>query len=82
MVCSISNFSGKPPFQEMFLKEVMEYVVICRGHLEVPLTCPMLLQDDLIKCWSYDPEDRPSFHCLVNVFKKLLRESFLSESPV
>ena len=79
LVC-FSYFPGKPPFHKLFLQEVIDYVVICRGHLEVPLNCPILLQDNLIKCWSYDSEDRPSFHYLVKVFKELLRESFLSES--
>ena len=66
----------------MFLKEVIEYVLLCRGHLEVPSTCPINLQDDLIKCWSFDPEDRPSFHHLVNVFKDLLRGLVRYGSPV
>ena len=65
----------------MSVQEVIYYVVTCGGHLEIPLICPKLLKDELIKCWSYEPNDRPSFHHLVDEIKELLRDVARSDSP-
>ena len=65
----------------MSVQEVIYYVVTCGGHLEIPLICPKLLKDELIKCWSYDPNARPSFHHLENFIKELLRDVARSDSP-
>ena len=48
-----------------------------KDHLEIPPTCPEVLSDQIIKCWSFNPEDRPSFAMLLIVIKELLRELVL-----
>ena len=47
------------------------YVCHCGGHLEVPPLCPPPLADQLIQCWTYNPEDRPSFDNLLKIIKEL-----------
>ena len=64
----------------MSVQEVIYYVVTCGSHLEIPLICPKLLQDELIKCWSYDPNARPSFHYLFNFINELPRDMAQSDS--
>ena len=44
-----------------------------RGHLDVPpLLAPLPLANELVKCWAYDPQDRPSFDTLLKEIKGLL----------
>ena len=37
-----------------------------------PLLAPLPLANELVKCWSYDPQDRPSFDSLLKEIKGLL----------
>ena len=44
------------------------------GHLEYPSLCPSTILDQLNECWKYDPQDRPSFHILVDCFNETKTE--------
>ena len=68
----ISLLSGKQPFEGIPMSDVMHNVCLQREHLDVPLNCPSELADALTQCWSYSPNDRPSFSYLVNIFKEYL----------
>ena len=68
----ISLLSGKQPFEGIPMSDVMHNVCLQREHLDVPLNCPSELADALTQCWSYFPNDRPSFSYLVNIFKEHL----------
>ena len=65
-------FIGQRPYQEKSNSEVKNFVCHCGGHLEVPPLCPPPLADELIQCWSYNPDDRPTFDTLLKVIKELL----------
>ena len=43
-------------------------------HLEFPSLCPSTILDKLNECWKYDPQDRPSFHILVDCFHETKTE--------
>ena len=68
----ISLLSGKQPFEGIPMSDVMHNVCMQRQHLDVPLNCPSELADALSQCWSFSPNDRPSFSYLVYVFKGYL----------
>jgi len=64
---------GQRPYQEKSNNEVKNFVCHRRGHLDVPpLLAPLPLANELVKCWAYDPQDRPSFDTLLKEIKGLL----------
>ena len=66
-------YLGQRPYQEKSNNEVKNYVCHRRGHLDVPpLLAPLPLANELVKCWAYDPQDRPSFDSLLKEIKGLL----------
>ena len=38
----------------------------------MPPLCPPPLADQLVQCWNYDPDNRPTFDTLLKVIKDLL----------
>ena len=70
---------GQIPYSDMSFSEVIDYVVHCRGQLDVPLTCNPELKDLMIKCWNFIPSDRPSFHEILNDVRELYRELIRSD---
>ena len=61
---------GSRPYEGKEPHEVKEYV-INKGHLEIPEICHPILCENLLKCWSYNPGDRPSFSTLHSNFETL-----------
>ena len=51
--------------------QVKNFVCHNRGHLDVPILCPPPLGEQLVKCWAFSPEDRPSFLSLLKTIKEL-----------
>ena len=59
-------YPGRPDNMEVF-----EYVR-AGGQLEVPDRAPATLSDLMLRCWSYDPEERPNFaHSLRTIEEEL-----------
>ena len=58
----------------MSVSEVIDYVVHCRGQLDIPLTCNRELKNLMVKCWNFKPSERPSFHEILNDIRELYRE--------
>ena len=52
---------GQRPYAEKGNSEVRNFVCHNRGHLEVPQRCPEKLGQELLKCWAFNPSDRPTF---------------------
>jgi hypothetical protein len=51
---------GKRPFAQYTNAEAVSKVL--EGErLRPPETCPKAVSELMIKCWSVDPDDRPSF---------------------
>ena len=63
---------GKRPYGEKPMSDVMHEVCVLNQHLDVPRNCPLELSDQLSHCWSYYPQDRPSFRDLLHIIKKYL----------
>ena len=63
---------GKRPYGEKPMSDVMHEVCILNQHLDVPRNCPLELSDQLCQCWSYYPQDRPSFKDLLQIIKSFL----------
>ena len=68
----ISLLSGKQPFEGIPMSDVMHNVCIHKEHLDVPQNCPSELAEALSQCWSYSPNDRPSFCYLLHIFEGYL----------
>ena len=65
---------GQIPYSDRSFPEVIDYVVHCRGQLNVPLTGNQELNALMIKCWNFRPSERPSFHEILNDIRELYRE--------
>ena len=52
---------GKRPYDGLSVSDVMHHVCIKNEHLDIPQNCPPKLKDHLLKCWKFNPSDRPSF---------------------
>lgn len=63
---------GKRPYGEKSMSDIMHEVCILNQHLDVPRNCPLELSDQLSQCWSYFPQDRPSFGDLLHIIKSYL----------
>ena len=50
----------------------MLHVCHNKSHLDVPSSCPEPLADQLLKCWAYNPTDRPSFAVLLDTITELM----------
>ena len=71
---------GRQPYQGRNHEEVRSFV-LNRGILDVPETCPSVIRDLMIRCWSYLPENRPSFlECLSTIQEfMLIKDEFLCD---
>ncbi|XP_055642898.1 proto-oncogene tyrosine-protein kinase ROS isoform X2 [Toxorhynchites rutilus septentrionalis] len=61
---------GQQPYPARNNVEVLHYVRD-GGRLGRPQDCPEELYQLMLKCWSYSPEDRPTFRYLLEVLKSL-----------
>ncbi|XP_039452249.1 proto-oncogene tyrosine-protein kinase ROS isoform X4 [Culex pipiens pallens] len=61
---------GQQPYPARNNVEVLHYVR-GGGRLGRPQDCPEELYQLMLKCWSYSPEDRPTFRYLLEVLKSL-----------
>ena len=73
--------SGHEPYQDLSVVEVIN-AIQNKDHLEIPPSCPQTLSEQLMNCWSYYADDRPSFAALLIVIKDLLRELVLQSQNV
>ena len=67
-------FSGCVPFNDKNNTQVWSYVGMMNGHLEFPDLCPQLLREKLNECWHVEPDNRPSFHLLVDALRETKTE--------
>ena len=68
---------GQVPYQKKNIPQIISYVCQLNGHLEYPSLCPECpptFLDQLNDCWRYDPQERPSFHILVDILFKTKTE--------
>ncbi|XP_029733314.1 proto-oncogene tyrosine-protein kinase ROS isoform X3 [Aedes albopictus] len=65
---------GQQPYPARNNVEVLHYVRD-GGRLGRPQDCPDKLYDLMLKCWSYSPDDRPTFRYLLEVLKNLKEET-------
>ena len=63
------DFLGKLPYDRKTMSDVIHDVGILRHHLDIPLNCPTDLSHQLVQCWNYNPNDRPSFSKLVCIIQ-------------
>ena len=61
---------GKRPYDGLTVSDVMHHVCIKNEHLDTPKNCPPELKDHLLKCWKFNPIDRPSFSNLLIVLQE------------
>ena len=61
---------GKRPYDGLTVSDVMHHVCIKNEHLDIPQNCPPKLKDHLLKCWKFNPSDRPSFSNLLIVLQE------------
>ncbi|XP_062538059.1 proto-oncogene tyrosine-protein kinase ROS isoform X4 [Armigeres subalbatus] len=61
---------GQQPYPARNNVEVLHYVRD-GGRLGRPQDCPEELYQLMLKCWSYSPEDRPTFRYLLEILKSL-----------
>ena len=63
---------GKQPYPARSHLEVLEFVCD-KGTLDKPASCPPVIRDLMDQCWSYLPNDRPSFlECLSTIQEFML----------
>ena len=62
--------SGQVPYKGKTLPSVINFICDQKGHLDVPKLCPDELKGQLTKCWSYDPNERPSFDSLLQLIQQ------------
>ena len=71
----------QPYFQAKTNHEVLAFVP-SGGHLEVPPQCPDRLRGLMLSCWSYNPEERPTFaECREHIKELLVYQEELSDIP-
>ena len=72
---------GQTPFQSRTNHEVLAFVP-SGGHLEVPAQCPDRLRGLMLRCWAYNPEERPTFaECREIIGELLVYKEELSAIP-
>ncbi|CAD5115629.1 DgyrCDS4586 [Dimorphilus gyrociliatus] len=66
--------NGDKPYKGMRGQEILEF--IDAGHrLKQPNRCPEKLYELMLRCWSHEAEDRPSFQEIVRFYKDYQRNS-------
>ncbi|XP_077287655.1 SH2 ankyrin repeat kinase isoform X2 [Arctopsyche grandis] len=58
---------GKPPYGEKRGADAIE-LIECGERLDRPEDCPEEIYSVMRDCWAYDPQDRPTFIQLVDIF--------------
>ena len=79
-ICGIIILLGKRPYDGLAVSDVMHHVCIKNGHLDIPQNCPPTMKAHLLKCWKFNPSDRPSFSNLLIVLQELLSNTLSSDS--
>jgi len=65
--------TGEEPYPE---KEILEVAFLVRDgyKLEIPQNCPEELGNLILKCWSFDPADRPSIEEILEELEAIEKE--------
>ncbi|KAI6228751.1 Tyrosine-protein kinase receptor [Aphelenchoides fujianensis] len=71
---------GYAPYQHRTNQEVME-MVAAGARLDVPVGTPQELYNIMLRCWSTNPEYRPTFEELVSIFSQLVADPQLAALP-
>ncbi|CAG2069298.1 unnamed protein product, partial [Timema podura] len=69
---------GQQPYPARTNLEVLHYVRT-GGRLGRPSNCPEELHQLMLKCWSYNPESRPTFKYCLDVLLELKDRVGLSD---
>lgn len=62
---------GQQPYQARSNMEVLTFVK-AGGQLELPKQSPDRMNSLMIRCWSYKPEERPTFARCLEEIKELM----------
>ena len=71
LIWEIFTYGQRPYYDKKTFSEVIYYICHRKGHLEIPTLCPTTLNNLLLKCWNFHPENRPSFAAILEVTTKL-----------
>ena len=61
--------TGQIPFRDKTQAEIIDHVVTHGWRLKIPSTVPECLRKLILKCWSANPNDRPEFDEIVEMFE-------------
>ena len=61
--------TGKIPYENMSHVAIYEFVVTRGWRLSIPNEAPIGLRNLIARCWSKNPDDRPSFSEIVQLFE-------------
>lgn len=73
-------FTREVPFRDKSHKEICDYVVNRNLRLPLPKETPDGLRRLIIRCWSSNPTDRPTFKEIIDLFNK--NEVYFGTEPV
>lgn len=69
---------GMSPYPGVELTEV--YHLLERGYrMDRPASCPASVYELMMRCWQWDPKDRPSFKEIHNILEHMFEKSTISE---
>lgn len=69
---------GMSPYPGVELTEV--YHLLERGYrMDRPAGCPASVYELMMRCWQWDPKDRPTFKEIHNVLEHMFEKSSISE---
>ncbi|TKR95046.1 hypothetical protein L596_009266 [Steinernema carpocapsae] len=73
---------GQQPYAGLPNDDVYEWICQMKRTMQRPTNCPDLWYNLMVKCWKYDPRDRPTFFHLVHFFRNYVSEEFIQQSVV
>ena len=77
-IYEVYSLGYQPYFNRKQIQDVIDYLCIEKGTLEVPDSCPDNVSDILKRCWSSEPQDRYSFEEILSIL--ILGKKNLSSS--
>uniref|UniRef100_A0A914DQV6 Protein kinase domain-containing protein n=1 Tax=Acrobeloides nanus TaxID=290746 RepID=A0A914DQV6_9BILA len=69
---------GQIPYPDLGLKDLMEYLT-AGNRLGCPQAATEEIYEIMMECWKGDPEGRPTFETLANVFHEILEKATKSD---
>ena len=65
---------GQIPYPDLGLKDLLEYLT-AGNRLGCPQAATEEIYEIMMECWKEDPEGRPTFETLANVFHEILEKA-------